>query len=333
MINDKDISIVFQGAIDDNFLEFALKTRKTLPNATIIVSTWSNAVIPIAAPVDIILRSADPGSLPGIKLDAKPNNINRQILSTRVGLEAVKTQYAVKMRTDSYLEHAGFLEEFNTFKKDVSIKERIITTSFFSIDPNMYEHIPFHLSDWFQFSETSTLLGYWQCPYMTEEEATYYESNPYKKNSSYFDKKFRVKHAVEQFIAVNYATLLGYEIPKFHNDNRKCILKAHEQFVAKEFLILDPWQAGIVFPKYFWAYESTMQRFNCLMNLDWINLYIKNGGSNIFNKSLLTKVASRIKSKKRVAIGIALINPFANFYYSSKYRKIKKILFKLVGGG
>ena len=117
-MRNADITIVFQGAFKpyvtqgkESFLRNVRKAKRVLPGAKIIVSTWKGAEIPSGLVVDDIVFSEDPGALPPLKLtDDKPNNANRQLLSTQAGLAAVTTPYAVKLRSDCYLEHAGFLD-------------------------------------------------------------------------------------------------------------------------------------------------------------------------------------------------------------------------------
>jgi hypothetical protein len=53
------------------------------------------------------------------------------------------------------------------------------------------------------------------------------------------------------------------------------------RFLAEHFLILDPWQVGLRFPKYAWAYRSSFQWLNCLLFQDWYRLYLDHGGAPI----------------------------------------------------
>src|SRR4051794_18577281 len=213
-----DITIVFQGAFKPYstregmpFAEILKRTRAVLPGARIIVSSWEGAELVRGLRVDKLVTSEDPGTLAPLKLiDSKPNNINRQIVSTRAGMEAVTTPYAVKLRTDSFLEHASFIDFFETQLKRDRYDKRIVTNAFFTLDASVFERIPYHVSDWFQFARADVLRAYWSAPLMTLEAGRYYENRDHADGSNIFERRFRAQFAVEQHIAMHYARSLGY---------------------------------------------------------------------------------------------------------------------------
>lgn len=326
-MNLQDVTIVFQGAFNAhlgedrfNFRENLKHIRKILPGVKIFLSTWEDTYVPENLKFDKIIFSKDPGGLPGIKhkdID-KVNNINRQIVTTYNGLKEVETRYAVKLRTDCRLEHAGFIDYF---KKFGGKGQRILSTCFFTIDPTMYEHMPFHISDWFQFGTTEELRKYWNVELADEQYAVWYQNNPYDISSGYFDKEFLAKFAVEQYIASKYAESFGYEIPKFHNDIRQEVLDAHNKFLAEKVVILDPWQIGLDFPKYHWAFGSKFASMNCIMFLDWYRNYVEHNKINA-DSGLLDAAQNRAKKKAKLRKLIQLVEPYSNFWYPSRLRKI-----------
>jgi hypothetical protein len=335
MISPSDITIVFQGNVSagtggDSFRNCLEITRATLPGARVILSTWQNTEVPDSIEVDEVVRSEDPGTLPPIKFDdVGSNNINRQIVSTLAGLSKVKTKYAIKLRTDSFLEHDGFLKNYVKFNEQFpSGSDRILTSSFFTIDPFVFEHMPFHTSDWFHFSTTSELIKYWSRPLVTQEEAAFYENNRHARHSSYLDKKFRTMLAVEQYLCVAYAKQFGYDTPGFHNDCRKSVLKDFQRFLASHIMILDPWQAGFRLPKYKWAYTSNMQSMNCMMFLDWYRLCVKAFPGKDFDAELYAAGKKRHGQKFRVGMGIRLLNPIASIVFSRALDRFSMKLLK-----
>lgn len=339
MISPSDITIVFQGNVSastggDSFRSCLEITRATLPGAKVILSTWRGVKVPKSIVVDEVVRSKDPGALPPIKFDdVGSNNINRQIVSTLAGLRAVKTKYAIKLRTDSFLEHDGFLKNYVKFNEQFpSGSDRILASSFFTIDPFVFEHMPFHASDWFHFSTTSELIKYWSRPLVTQEEATFYENNRHARHSSYLDKKFRTMLAVEQYLCTTYAKQYGYDTPAFHNDCRKEVLKDFQHFLANHFMILDPWQAGFKLPKYNWAYKSNMQSMNCIMFLDWYRLCAKLQPARDLDHDLSLAAKKRHRQKMRVGLGNRLLNPIAPIIFSKKFDPIGTRLLKLAMG-
>lgn len=339
MISPSDITIVFQGNVSagtggDSFRNCLEITRATLPGARVILSTWLDTKVPGSIDVDELVRSEDPGALPPIKFDdVGSNNINRQIVSTLAGLRKVKTKYAIKLRTDSYLEHDGFLKNYIKFNEQFpSGSDRILTSSFFTIDPFVFEHMPFHTSDWFHFSTTSELIKYWSRPLVTLAEATFYENNRHARHSSYLDKKFRTMLAVEQYLCVAYANRSGYNTPAFHNDCRKVVLMDFQRFLASQFMILDPWQAGFKLPKYKWAYTSNMQSMNCIMFLDWYRLCTKLFPEKDSDRELSLAAKKRHRQKIRVGLGNRLLSPIAPLIFSKKFDPIGSRLLKLAMG-
>jgi len=279
-VKTSDITIVFQGAFKPYiprdgmpFSEILKRTRKTLPGAPILLSAWEGSDVIAGMAIDDFVLSKDPGSLAPLKLiDNKANNINRQIVSTRAGMDAVRTPYAVKLRTDCFLEHAGFIDYLEAQLKRDRYDKRIVTGAFFTLDASIFERIPYHVSDWFQFGQTEVLRDYWSAPLMSQQAGRYYENRPHAEGSNIFERRFRAEFAVEQHICMHYARRLGYACPAYLNDISAPVLRDYDRFLTRETLILDPWQAGLVFPKYQWIGTSTLQRINNMMHLDWLDL-------------------------------------------------------------
>lgn len=284
-IKDQDITLVFQGPVlpgPDGTAACIRQTRRLLPRSRCVLSTWADSAVR-NLDVDQVVLSKDPGGLPGIKRRdgaALPNNVNRQLLSTRRGLQHARTRYAIKIRTDCALEKASFLQVYERFL-EAGGRSRILTSSLFTIDPSMFEQLAYHVSDWFQFGETAALQTYWSGPFMSHRDAVYYETHPHAAHSTFMDRRFRSRLAVEQFVAVHYAAHGGYPIPSYHNDLRKEVVEGYRRCLAEQFLILDPWDMGLRFSKYDWAYQSSFQQLNCFLAVDWYELYLERGGKPV----------------------------------------------------
>jgi hypothetical protein len=279
-VKTSDITIVFQGAVKAYaqrdgvpFAQCVRRTRKALPNARVVLSTWEGTEIPAGAALDDVVFSPDPGPLAPLKLtDNKANNINRQIVSTLAGLRAVRTGHAVKLRTDCFLEHAGFLDFHARQARRDTQPRRIVTSAFFTLDLDMFERIPYHVSDWFQFAPSEVLQSYWNVPPMTQGAARHYEQHRHAVGSNVWEKRFRAEFAVEQYICMAYARGLGYRVPRYLNDTSEDVVRDYRRYLASETLVLDPWQIGVVFPKYTWVNNSVVQSLNNVMHLDWLAL-------------------------------------------------------------
>jgi hypothetical protein len=273
-----DITLVFQGVFKpyvtrdhDDFARNIKLTRKVLPGARIVLSTWAGVDVPPGLAIDAVVESPDPGGLAPLKLDdQKANNINRQLATTQAGLAAVETPYAVKLRTDCFLEHAGFIDYYLEQRRLDRGRERLAACSFFTLDPTLFERLPYHLSDWFHFGPTALLREYWSAVPMSNKDARQYETQAHAGTSSFFERKFRARYAVEQHICMQFARARGYTCPRFLNDVADDVLAAYRRFLAQEVMLLDPWQIGLRFEKYGWVANSAFQRLNNLMHLDWL---------------------------------------------------------------
>jgi hypothetical protein len=305
-IKETDVTVVFQGPVlpgSEGTAQHIRRTQQALPHARYVLSTWDHSDCR-GIDVDRIVVSADPGGLPGIKLRDganELNNVNRQLRSTAHGLAAVNTPYAIKIRTDCSLEHAEILREFVRFSL-IPPGPRILASSIFTVDPTMFEQMAYHVSDWVQLGETAYLQAYWSAPFMHHDDATYYERHPYAAHSTYMDRRFRCRLAVEQYVASRYAERLGYPAPRYHNDVRADVLDGHHQFLADRIVIMDPWRMGLRFPKYAWAYRSGFQRLNCLLFEDWYRLYLHHGGIAVDTSSFTRSFRSRLQRKRLARI-------------------------------
>lgn len=273
-----DITLVFQGAFkpyvtrdhDDAARNIRL-TRKVLPGARIVLSTWTGTELPPGLAVDAVIRSPDPGMLPPLKLDdRKPNNVNRQLATTQAGLAAVDTPYVAKLRTDCCLEHAGFIDYFLEQRQLDRGRERLAACSFFTLDPTLFERLTYHVGDWFQFGPTALLREYWSAAPMSIKDARQYETQAHASGSTLFERKFRARYAAEQHICMPFARTRGYACPRYLNDVSDIVLAHYRHFLAREVMLLDPWQIGLHFEKYAWVANSPFQRMNNLMYLDWL---------------------------------------------------------------
>jgi hypothetical protein len=275
-----DITLVFQGVFKpwvtrehEDFAHHIAWTRKMLPGARVILSTWEGVEVPRGLRLDAVVESPDPGGLAPLKLDdRKANNVNRQILSTRAGLDAVTTPYVAKLRTDCFLEHAGFLDYYLEQRALDGGRERLLACSFFTLDPALFERLPYHVSDWFHFGPTQVVRDYWSAAPVSAEDAQYHETHPHAPGSSVFERKFRARYAVEQHVCTAFAAGLGYACPRFLNDLSDAVLADYRRFLGHELMLLDPWQIGLRFDKYGWVGSSPFQRLNNLMYLDWLTL-------------------------------------------------------------
>ena len=144
-MDNSEISVVFQGPLvfdkERCLTNSCMNTvRSILPGAEIILSTWKteNIISIEGANFDILVINEDPGTF-SILPDSTGSNVNRQIISTLNGLKAATRKYALKMRTDNYLTHAGFKEYFGRYLKRCMefkiLEERVLALAFGTVNP------------------------------------------------------------------------------------------------------------------------------------------------------------------------------------------------------
>lgn len=108
-IEGHEITFVVQGPVQifdgrdqpENATELCISSiRKYFPDSTILLSTWHEQDLS-GLDFDELVENEDPGPL-----DYGPirGNINRQIVSTRNGLQNVKTKWAAKIRSDHFFQ-------------------------------------------------------------------------------------------------------------------------------------------------------------------------------------------------------------------------------------
>jgi hypothetical protein len=303
--------MIIQGSVSSlEEIEFLIHNiKKMAPGLVVIVST-SSPVIAIEG-CDRLIQVPDVGGLPYIKniKTSLTNNINRQIQSTFAGLGVCTTKYAIKLRADCRLEDFSFIDYGLKHGVDDG---KILTSNLFTIDPTMFEHLSYHMSDWFQFGLTDKLKQYWSAPFMSIEDATYYDRNFYRAGSSYMDKQFRTRLAVEQYLGVHYAQQLGYIVPRFHNELTPEILESFYQFIKNEFIIMDADKVKLSFPKYKWAFSSGFQNLNCISNLDYLI---------ITGKCESLDVCRKRKFVKQVFRSLSSISDHLGFIFYRKHVK------------
>ena len=335
MLTNNQITVVFQGAIDAHqlatgtddgrdFLYNVERTRQALPHAKIILSTWRH-MLPeqydsaVKLGIDQLVLNDDPGGLPNIKFGYDvPNNVNRQIVSASAGLKAVTTSYALKLRTDSYLTSDQLLAVYQHYQDMIpsmsegSVYSPLVVPNLFTIDPHVFEHMAYHISDWAQFGQTPTLQLYWSVPLMLEEEATYFERHAQATEVNFADNTFRTRLAVEQHIATHYAKLQGYTIPTQYNELDQEILQHHKAFLATHVIVLDVQDFGLVLPKYQWAVDDEFMALNCLTHADWYAHLHDYWSLSQPDTALLQTAATRRELKRAARLSAGLSAQFTD---------------------
>jgi hypothetical protein len=251
-IDFSQISVVVQGPVSSLTRRCLLSIRKYLPKAEVILSTWENSNVE-GLSFDKVVFSKDPG---GVLLGEYKNkkyydNLNRQIVSTRVGLAQATRQFCIKFRTDMFFTSTGFLRYYNRYPKKSSLmnffERRIITCDSFTPNPERLVPKPFTPSDWFHFGLTSDVKKLWDIPLEPKEYSTWFCHHPYPPNAPEQDV---MRYRFEQYIWLS--CLRKYtDIPCEHQwDYGEHNRDLHELSLANNFIVLSREQAGVKFMKY-----------------------------------------------------------------------------------
>ena len=284
-ITSKDISVVVQGAIDENCTMKCLKSiRKYLPDAEIILSTWEDSdVSRLDGLYDVLLLNKDPGAIKLNDLTKKTNNINRLILSTKKGIEATTRKYILKIRSDMSLKSAKFLKHFDKFTKTLPeytlFQKRILAYPFYSLKFHTHKgeksYKPFHISDWCYFGLSSDVKVLFDIEIVKEPEFTkFFICNPYEGHNLNFFPDVNWQYPPEQYIIYSCAKKIIKDLEYKHllDSTEQNILQS-ELFIVNNFQILDMDNWGIYNNKQGYKKICIMSDKHCLNGLYTEHIY------------------------------------------------------------
>lgn len=255
MILDEDISFVVQGPIRVETKQCLNSIRTWFPNSKIILSTWENEDISNLDYDDIVF-SEDPGSL-DITINGEvvaKENTNRQIVSTYNGLDKVKTEYCMKIRSDNIVTSSVIIDEYAkslTYKRQTDcswLKERIIISGINTVDPKSFIGYVYQISDWFFFGKTEDVKDYWKQELI--ENVEYYTNQSAVGYDKYRGGFNFGRFSAEQNIALGFIkkhTDISCNHYRDHDNNN---VQKTVDIIINNFYSIEPNMAGISFPKY-----------------------------------------------------------------------------------
>jgi hypothetical protein len=154
-------TIIFRGSVvfpkhPQNFLKNSIESIRKWFDGEIIVSTWKGQEQNLNEinDIDKVVLSEDPGEGP-------VQQINRQIVSFRNGLESSNSDLILVTRTD-VIHNINIFDFFDIDKKTNDIlkifENKITIGNMMSIIPGSYEHPSnFRLGDWFHLGKINDL--------------------------------------------------------------------------------------------------------------------------------------------------------------------------------
>ena len=252
-ISSDQISVVIQGAIgrDDLPEQVVESVRRHLPGCEVILSTWKGQR-DLAVPVDQRVESEDPGA-PWQVHEEWPANTNRLLRSTFAGLAACTRPYTLKLRSDTPIAGAGFLEVFQRYPERSAalrlLHDRIVVINFYCWNPDRRPFGLFSVADTVNFGRTDDLREVWDRP-LDDEPA----------NSIWFETHTRPDPDPAPWLAFRYTPeqllWLGFlrkhlHVPFEHySDDTPTSRLLGELSMANNAIVVDPAEFGVELPRF-----------------------------------------------------------------------------------
>jgi hypothetical protein len=279
MIHKSDITFVVQGAIDPSLTPLALQSIcEHSPESKVIVSTWENSSISSLDDFQFtLIESKDPGNAPrGEAPDSKPNNVNRQIVSTYAGLQAVTTNYVIKFRSDFILKNTSFLKYFaklREFDSDYRVfSERLLVCMYGTRKPLAKHYtLPYHVSDFIVFGKTEDLKKLYNIPMVTADEFNYFKTHPEIPRSTYAVNRYNA----EQSIVISCLRKQGKVINcRFSTDITPEIAIESDKYLVNNFYPISFKKFGVFPLKEHLLPKKNMEKYSdYFTEIEWLKLY------------------------------------------------------------
>lgn len=153
----KSLTVIVQGGLHPNEINLVKKFKQAFPFAQVVVSTWTRDEA-LAAVADDYIVSADPGGF-ALAREGKvirTENINRQIVSTRAGLDVATGEWALKWRSDFDFDVKRMFEVLTRHAAQLP-DDGLLTLSYHTANPFADVGLVGHVSDWMYFGRTAHL--------------------------------------------------------------------------------------------------------------------------------------------------------------------------------
>lgn len=276
MIREDEITIVVQGNPREDIVPGLESVREVMPGVRLILSTFeARNISRFERYVDELVLSKDPGAFPPFTIGntAAPNNLNRQLITSKAALDRVQTPYVLKMRTDCVLQGEGFTRVYEAANQNTPPDNpRLVASSFYTRHPGGIACYLFHVSDWFMFGTTEKVKRFFSGPLMSYEDATWFQDHNHRLLSTLSARRFRARYTPEQHISVSFARASGYRTPHFLNEINSDLVEEYRRFLRDEFVIASPGQLGFTLPKYAHLRSSLYEGIDCVSLSDWCQM-------------------------------------------------------------
>jgi hypothetical protein len=278
-IDPREIDVVVQGPVtgtpadppEKQLSRACLESlRCHLPGSRLILSTWEGSDR-TGLDYDRFVTSSDPGAPSYWKSYPVPYNLNRQIVSTRTGMNLAERRFILKIRSDLVLTGTGFLDLWQRFPVRHPewrvFENRLVASAWPTVNPRR-SPLPFALSDWFHFGLREDVMRLWDRPPATDDDARYFETHPRPTPDKLPDLLCR--YNPEQ--AVWLGCLRGHgPVPCEHIwDRGPHNRELAELTLVNNVILAEPVRLGVEFRKYDFR---TTGIYNYYTHAEWLDLY------------------------------------------------------------
>jgi hypothetical protein len=249
----RDVTFVVQGPILENHKQkitgnLIHSIRKYFPESKILLSTWVGENTKSLPLVEKIIYSSDPGAAVFLEQPRTFNNVNRQIVSTKRGLDEVNTKYAIKIRSDLILKNnkllnsLSYLDPSDRNTEYKYLNSYVLVTNQTSVNPRKLYRYPFAICDWFWAGRTKDLLDIWDIKLMPEDWFRYFEEEEVlaEHGSRYLSRYFPETYITSTFIRKKKKIEFENSFDISQNN-----IELSEDIIANNFIIKSNWQLGI----------------------------------------------------------------------------------------
>jgi hypothetical protein len=212
-MTDDDITFVVQGPVifkdGQNLAAVCLESiRRNFPASRIIFSTHKGSVTDELLCDTLIINETDDPQI--IENDRVGNTMtmNLQATSTFSGLQAVQTEYAVKIRSDMCVRNRNLIHLLEERPRRKHIRnltltdELVIVLNWSTVDPRKYLKLAHHPSDQLFAGKTNDLKKIWSVPKYPIEYMRWFDSHPYPESAQHGDSLTRFR--CETWIWINF---------------------------------------------------------------------------------------------------------------------------------
>jgi hypothetical protein len=286
-VDDKDITVVVQGPVqslperaqDDGITQRCLASvRAHLPDAKIVLSTWQDQELD-GLDYDELVINEDPGpNILGYTAagEPRPQNTNRQIVSTVGGLRRVTSMYAMKLRADNYLTGNGFKDLQQRYVKRCDefriLRERVVVTNTLSRRYYRGRRVAFFLSDFFDFGLTADVLNIWDLRLFDD-----FPFNASLKGAEQHEGAPWPTLDVDQFLARGFINKNREQSLAIRHifDTQDGLLRQSDVFFANNFVVATPDEIGLGLPLKFTQgrQAKASSQATCIASAEWQRLY------------------------------------------------------------